>query len=278
MDRPDWLPRVITVPRPSTRRRGYLPLWIMGTGCFVAIWGGWVDLGTLTGFGPVELFPGIWPAFKPNTAIVLPLTMEVYGSYALSWWVTPGITKAAKNFAMASAIGALVLGMLAQAGAHLLEAQVKAHPGWQVPWSITMVVAWVPVVVFGLGAFLRVMTRDVTDVPAAAPEVVHEPEPLPEVVHEPEPDVQPAGGLGWPGDRGTEPVPVRPHAVPDPAPPRQRQPLPVGAELRRVVSEMGRNEMWRTYDISKGKADELKRQLAEGTLVTSESESSEEVA
>ena len=89
--------------------------------------------------------------------------MEVYGSYALSWWITPGISKAAKNFAMASAIGALALGMMAQAGAHLLEAKVKADPGWQVPWSITMVVAWVPVVVFGLGAFLRVMTREVTE-------------------------------------------------------------------------------------------------------------------
>ncbi|HEV3290585.1 MAG TPA: hypothetical protein VG123_16490 [Streptosporangiaceae bacterium] len=270
---------MITVPRASTRRRGYLPLWIMGTGCFVAIWGGWVDLGTLTGFGPVELFPGIWPAFKPNTAIVLPLTMEVYGSYALSWWVTPGITKAAKNFAMASAIGALVLGMLAQAGAHLLEAQVKAHPGWQVPWSITMVVAWVPVVVFGLGAFLRVMTREVAEAqpasPAVLPEVVHEPAPLP--VQEPagaEPGVQPEAGLGWPGDR----EPVRPHAVPDPPPQRQKLPLPVGEELRRAVSEMSRNEMWRTYDISKGKADELKRQLADGTLVTSEDESSENVA
>ena len=264
MNRPDWLPRVITVPRASTRRRGYLPLWIMGTGCFVAIWGGWVDLGTLTGFGPVELFPGIWPAFKPNTAIVLPLTMEVYGSYALSWWVTPGITKAAKNFAMASAIGALVLGMLAQAGAHLLEAQVKAHPGWQVPWSITMVVAWVPVVVFGLGAFLRVMTREVAEaepaVPAVLPEVVHE-EPLPEPVLGPHPEPAPE----------TPPPPAPPRLLPPPPADEDdpRLPLPDDpGELRRLVLGTPGNQLSRTHRITRYRHGQLKTQfLNEGVRV-----------
>jgi hypothetical protein len=45
-----------------------------------------------------------------------------------------------------------------------------------------------------------------------------------------------------------------------------RQPLPQGEELVRVLNTMSRNEIWRTYQVSKHKADQLLKALAEGNL------------
>lgn len=43
-------------------------------------------------------------------------------------------------------------------------------------------------------------------------------------------------------------------------------PLPSGEELERVLTTMSRNEIWRTYQVSKHKADQLLKALAEGNL------------
>jgi hypothetical protein len=46
-----------------------------------------------------------------------------------------------------------------------------------------------------------------------------------------------------------------------------RLPLPEGRdELRRVLASMSRNEIWRTYQVSKHKADQLLKALADGNL------------
>lgn len=46
-----------------------------------------------------------------------------------------------------------------------------------------------------------------------------------------------------------------------------RQPLPEDRdELRRVLASMSRNEIWRTYQVSKHKADQLLKALADGNL------------
>jgi hypothetical protein len=169
---------------PQPKKPSYWPLWIIGSGCFVAIWGGWVGLGSLTGFGPVELLPGIWSSFKPNTAITLPLSMEVYGSYALRWWIDKRTPKAARTYAMWSAIASLALGLAGQAGYHLMDAH-HFTPA-TTPWPVTVAVAWVPVIAFGLGAGLRAMLNVDDEVPGqtsqeqpAVPAAQAAPEPEP---------------------------------------------------------------------------------------------------
>lgn len=59
--------------------------------------------------------------------------------------------------------------------------------------------------------------------------------------------------------------PVKPRAVK--AVDDDRQPLPEDKdELRRVLESMSRNEIWRTYQVSKHKADQLLKALADGNL------------
>src|SRR4051794_11403314 len=51
-----------TAPPPtsgSAEQWGAWPLLLIALGAFVSIWGGWVGLGELTGFGPIALLPGI---------------------------------------------------------------------------------------------------------------------------------------------------------------------------------------------------------------------------
>jgi hypothetical protein len=119
----------------------------------VAIWGGWVDLGRLTGFGVVHPFPGIpkLDALTVNLAITLPVGLEAYAAYALSVWLSAYVPAAARRFARWSAIFSLALGFAGQATYHLMIAA-----GWtQAPWWITLLVSGVPVGVAGLAATLR---------------------------------------------------------------------------------------------------------------------------
>ncbi|GAA4411008.1 hypothetical protein ACFQV2_39890 [Actinokineospora soli] len=62
------------------------PLLLIALPAFVAIWGGWVGLGRMAGFGPVEPLPGI-ATFTIDLAITLPIGVEVYSAYALSVWL-----------------------------------------------------------------------------------------------------------------------------------------------------------------------------------------------
>ena len=80
--------------------RSTLPRWpliLIALPAAVAVWSGWVGLGDLCGFGPVNLLPGIGGGFHLNTAITLPVGVEAYGAYALGAWLTPGTPDRART-------------------------------------------------------------------------------------------------------------------------------------------------------------------------------------
>jgi hypothetical protein len=146
-------------PGPSPARRSR-PWWLVGlvAPAFVAIWSGWVGLGELTGFGPVNLLPGIGHGWTLNTAITLPVGMETYAAYALRVWLTPSLPGRARTFAQWSAIGSLLLGASGQVAFHLMTAARIDHA----PWQITTLVACIPVGVLGMGAALAHLLRNPT--------------------------------------------------------------------------------------------------------------------
>lgn len=137
------------VPQPKRRRPVVWPVLILCLPAFVAIWGGWVEMGRLTGFGMVTLLPGI-SDFQINTAITLPIGMETLAAYALYVWLSGMVTGPALRFAKWSALVSLTLGALGQIAYHLM-----ASWGWtSAPWPITAAVACIPVAVLGMGAGL----------------------------------------------------------------------------------------------------------------------------
>jgi hypothetical protein len=148
------------------------PLFFIAAPAAVAVWSGWVGLGEMCGFGPVDLLPGI-AHFTVNTAITLPVGVEAYGAYALGAWLAPGtLPLRTRRFAKRSAIGALALGMFAQVAYHLLGAAGRTRA----PWPVVVLVSCIPVVVLGFGAALTHLMRTV---PAAGtpPEQVYPAEP-----------------------------------------------------------------------------------------------------
>jgi hypothetical protein len=133
------------------------PLLVIGLGAAVAVWSGWVGLGALTGFGEVELLPGLLPAVKINTAVVLPLSVEAYAAYALHVWLTSATyARRTRIYAGVSSIASLAIGVAAQAVYHLMSA---AHVTTAPP-VVTVAVASVPVVVLGLATALARLVRD----------------------------------------------------------------------------------------------------------------------
>jgi hypothetical protein len=150
---PEAIPVVASVTSPKTKKEIVLwPLLIIVLPAFVAIWGGWVDLGQMAGFGDVNLLPGLTDKAVINLSITLPVGLEAYASYAIYVWLSLDEAKdeALRRFAKWSAGAALVVGGLGQGIYHLLKAfdQVKA------PWPVVIFVALIPVVVSGLGAYL----------------------------------------------------------------------------------------------------------------------------
>lgn len=126
------------------------PVVLLAAGAFVAIWGGWVDLGQMSGFGPVNLLPGIMD-LTVNLAITLPLGMEVYAAFALGVWLTHrNIRPAARTFAGWSVLVSLMIGAAGQITYHLLHAAGIERA----PWQVVVGVACVPVAVVGMGAAL----------------------------------------------------------------------------------------------------------------------------
>ncbi|MHB1593880.1 MAG: hypothetical protein ACYCO9_06390 [Streptosporangiaceae bacterium] len=131
------------------------PLVLIAAPAAVAVWSGWVGLGTLCGFGLVTPLPGI-VAWHLNTAITLPVGVEAYGAYALGAWLAPaGVPATARKFARRSAVGALLLGMTGQVIYHLLAA---AHAD-RAPWPVVVLVSCLPVVTLGFGAALTHLLR-----------------------------------------------------------------------------------------------------------------------
>jgi hypothetical protein len=145
------------VNRPLSR----WPLYLIASPAAIAVWSGWVGLGTLCGFGVVHPLPGIADGFTINTAITLPVGVEAYGAYALRAWLTPGASGTAGKFARWSAIGSLALGMLGQVIYHVLAA---AH-ATRAPWPVVVLVSCLPVVTLGFGAALTHLLRAADDVP-----------------------------------------------------------------------------------------------------------------
>ncbi len=193
------------------------PVLLLALPAFVAIWGGWVGLGELTGFGPVNLLPGIGTGWTINTAITLPIGVEAYAAYALRVWLNKDVDRSdtARRFAMWSAIGALVLGALGQVAYHLMTA-------WGVkvaPWQITTFVSCLPVVVLGCGAALAHLC---TRTPNTAQEASADPLPAPA---EPELPLRPTSPKG--GEENAVPAVQE---IPDPAagtaPQEASSPLP----------------------------------------------------
>jgi hypothetical protein len=141
----------------DTGRGAGMPRWpliFIALPAAVAIWSGWVGLGGLCGFGPVNLLPGITDATL-NTAITLPVGVETYAAYALAVWLWPEAPKGAKRFAGWSALGALVYGMLGQVAYHLLV----SHGYARAPVAVVVLVSCMPVAVLGLAASLTHMLR-----------------------------------------------------------------------------------------------------------------------
>jgi hypothetical protein len=131
------------------------PLWLLAAPAMVAIWSGWVGLGSLTGFGTVYPLPGIADDFSFNSAITLPIGVETYAAFALRVWLSGTVPPAARRFARRSAIGSLVLGAAGQVAYHLMVAAgVTAAP-----WQITTAVSCLPVAVLGMGAALAHLIR-----------------------------------------------------------------------------------------------------------------------
>jgi hypothetical protein len=168
---------VNTTNTPPARTASQLRTWpvaLLALPAFVAIWSGWVGLGGLTGFGKVNPLPGTPLAgWELDTAITLPIGMEVYAAYALRVWLAGHLADRATRFAKWSAIGALALGAAGQVAYHLMTAAgVTAAPWW-----ITTVVACLPVAVLGMGAALAHLIRDGAD--GAEPTAEAEPEQRP---------------------------------------------------------------------------------------------------
>jgi hypothetical protein len=171
-----------TSHRPTPR----WPLLLLALPAVVAIWSGWVGLGGMAGFGPVTLLPGI-ADWRINTAVTLPVGMEVYAAYALRAWLAPGAPARARAFARRSSLAALALGAAGQVAYHLMAAA-----GWaEAPWPVTIAVSCVPVAVLGMGAALAHLLGESAPVPLVAAEAVPvEPEVEPE--RRAEPVVEPA--------------------------------------------------------------------------------------
>ena len=150
------------------------PLFLIAAPAAVAVWSGWVGLGGMCGFGPVNLLPGIGGGFHVNTAITLPVGVEAYGAYALGAWLTPGAPGQARSFARRSAVGALALGMVGQVVYHLLAAAGAARA----PWPVVVLVSALPVVTLGFGAALTHLLRAPAG-PVPVPDAVPASVPVP---------------------------------------------------------------------------------------------------
>jgi len=131
------------------------PVLLLAAPAGVAIWSGWVGLGRMTGFGVVDLLPGIWDRARIDSAITLPVGMETYAAYALHVWLSPAVTGRARSFARWSSIGSLLLGAAGQVAYHLMSAAGYTAA----PWQITALVACLPVAVLGMGASLAQLVR-----------------------------------------------------------------------------------------------------------------------
>lgn len=125
-------------------------LLLLALPAFVCVWGGWVGLGGLAGFGPVRLLPGILDHLTINLAVTLPAGMEAYAVIGMRVWLSEKTgSDRTRRFAAWSTCAALTVGCLGQVAYHVL-----ARPATGAPMVVTVFVACLPVAVLGLGAAL----------------------------------------------------------------------------------------------------------------------------
>lgn len=142
----------MTAPR---KRVSTWPSLVLIIPASVAIWGGWVSLGAMCGFGVVHPLPGIVDNFSLDLAVCLPLGMEVYSTWAIWVWLSGRAPERARRFAARSAVAGLVLGAGGQVAYHVMSSW-----GWSsAPWPVITAVACIPVAVLGLGAALAHLIR-----------------------------------------------------------------------------------------------------------------------
>jgi hypothetical protein len=229
--------------------------------------------------------------------VLLPLSMEAYGSTALRYWLDPTLDAAARTFARRSAIGSLVAGVLAQVSYHLMTAHhFTAAPSW-----IVTFVACVPVVAIGLGTALhftvrrsdkaahaealKAYTEALRAVPAgpAAPPAPEPAAPAAPAAAGPSPAPRP----DWGGLPAPSPLPALPASGPalrladKPKAPRPaavppagsgRPPLPQGGALAALLGDpaVSANQLHRDYDVSRPVAARLKKEFAAGEFTPEE--------
>ena len=199
------LANVAATSSPVTHQRTYprWPILILAASAFVAIWGGWVSLGRLCGFGVVNLLPGIADV-QVDLSITLPLGMEAYAAWATGAWLTDRpMDASARRFAKWSALAALVVGGMGQVAYHLLAAAGVEHA----PWPIVIIVACIPVAVLGMASQLayrigahhdpidRSGDTDADSTMSVAGHPAEEP-PAEPAIHEPPPASPPATPAG----------------------------------------------------------------------------------
>ena len=143
-------------PRPRGTVRSW-PLLVLAAPAAAEVWSGWVGIAQKTGFGLVSPLPGIWPSLHLDTTITLPVGVEAYAAYALRAWLGSEheVSPRTRRFAKWSAICSFALGMAGQVAYHLL-AQAGAA---RAPWSVTMIVSCLPVLVLAMGTALAHMLR-----------------------------------------------------------------------------------------------------------------------
>jgi hypothetical protein len=134
------------------------PVLLLTLPAFAAIWGGWVGLGEKTGFGVINLLPGMvkdgsWSTL--NTAITLPIGLETYAAFALHTFMNAVRHGTLRRFAGWSALASLLLGGGGQIAYHAMESM-----GWErAPLWVTAIVSALPVLVLGLGTILASLIR-----------------------------------------------------------------------------------------------------------------------
>jgi hypothetical protein len=154
-------------------RASRLALIPVGLSAGVAIWTGWVGLGEMVGFGPINPLPGIADV-QINTAITLPIGIEAYAVMALATATTRRtITPTARRFAWISAILSLLIGMAGQAAYHVMEAQGidTAH------WAVIVAVSSLPVIVLGMASVLWHLSAHTAPDPVPTPAPAQAPDP-----------------------------------------------------------------------------------------------------
>lgn len=132
-------------------------LILISIGAGFSVWSGWVGLGEMAGYGPVQPLPGIWDSLTVNSAIVLPISVEAYGAYALRHWLSPATRqRGARLYAGFSALASLVVGGAAQVAYH----ELKAAGFGRAPWQVVMLVSLVPVAALALAAILAYLVKN----------------------------------------------------------------------------------------------------------------------